>query len=492
MPAQPSAQLEETEAATLQECWREDARTDLSFFAEYTSRGRWKPAPHLVLIAKIIQDRLEQGGARMILTVPPRHGKSNLVSERVPPFIIGDHPDWRVMLASYEASFAASWGGKARDIMEEYGDELFGLKVKDDSSAKASWGIEGHEGGMTTAGVGGPLTGKGANVLIIDDPVKNDKEANSQVYRDAVWEWFRATAYTRIEPGGSCIVIMTRWHEDDLVGRLIKDAEEGGEKWEVINLPAIAGEDDLMGRAEGEALWPERFPVKELARIKRMLGSYWWAALYQQTPQAEDGEIFKRSQFRYFYDDGMYFVLHKPEGEKRFQVADCEIFQTCDAAATEKESSDYFVLGTWAVTPDSDLLLLDLFREKAETTKHEEIMKNGLLRWKPFSQFVENATYGLALLQALVKKGYPVQPLKADKDKVSRARTMAARYEVGTVYHRLGAPWLTDYEDEMIAFPRGAHDDQVDVASYAAIVLIDQIGDAYEDDFEDALDLGGF
>ena len=445
-----------------------------------------------MLIANLIQQRLEQGGARIILTMPPRHGKSNLVSERLPAFIVGNHPDRRVMLASYEASFAASWGGKARDVMEEFGGELFGLEVKDDSAAKAWWGVQGHPGGMTTAGVGGPLTGKGADVLIIDDPVKNDKEANSQTYRDAAWEWFRATAYTRLEPGGSCVIIMTRWHEDDLVGRLLSEMEDGGEQWEVINLPAIAGEDDLLGRSPGEPLWPERFGLKELKRIKRLLGSYWWAALYQQTPQAEDGEIFKRSQFRYWSEDGRYFVLHAPEGDKRVERRDCYTFQTCDAAATEKESSDYFVLSTWAVTPDSDLLLMDMFREKAETTKHEEIMKAGLLRHKPSVQYVENATYGLALLQALVKKGYPVQPLKADKDKVSRARTMAARYEVGAVYHRLGAPWLTDYEDEMIAFPRGAHDDQVDTAAYAAIVLIDEIGDAYGGEIEDAADIGGW
>lgn len=480
------------EAAILEESWKQDARTDFAFFCEYVSRGRWHPAPHLVFIAQLIQQRLERGGARIILTMPPRHGKSNLVSEHLPAFIIGNDPDKRVMLASYEASFAASWGGKARDIMEGFGQELFGLEVKDDSAAKAWWGVQGHHGGMTTAGVGGPLTGKGADVLIIDDPVKNDKEANSQVYRDAAWEWFRATAYTRIEPGGSCIVIMTRWHEDDLVGRLLAEMADGGEQWEVINLPAIAGEDDLLGRQPGQPLWPERFGLKELGRIKRLLGSYWWAALYQQTPQAEDGEIFKRSLFRYCSEDGRYVVLHKPEGDRRFEIRGCYTFQTCDAAATEKESSDYFVLATWMVTPESDLLLWDIFRERAETTKHEEIMGAGLRRYNPSVQHVENATYGLALIQALVKKGYPVQPLKADKDKVSRARSMAARYEVGAVYHRLGAPWLTGYEDELIAFPRGAHDDQVDCASYAAIVLIEEIGDAYEDVIEDAVDFGGW
>jgi predicted phage terminase large subunit-like protein len=417
---------------------------------------------------------------------PPRHGKSEFTSKYFPAWFEGRFPDKRVILTSYEADFASQWGGKVRDLLEDHGENIFGVEISQDSSAKDRWNIKGKEGGMQTAGVGGPITGKGADVLIIDDPIKNDKEAASKTTREAHKTWYQSTAYTRLEPGGSIIIIMTRWHEDDLAGWLLKEEKEAikqglePEGWEVLRLPAIAEENDILGREVGRALFPERYDEKALEKIKRAVGSYFWSAMYQQRPQPDGGSIFKRSYFHYFTDDGEYYTLYRAEGgNKRYLKTACWIFQTCDAAATEKEKSDYFVNSTWAVTPESDLLLLDVFREKAETTKHLQVMQDQLTRWSPTFQGVENKTYGLNIIQTCIQKGYPIKELKADTDKVSRARPMSARYENGAVYHRQGAPWLSDYEDELIAFPNGEHDDQVDTASYAGIVLIENItGDA--------------
>ena len=189
--------------------------------AYHISKGKWIPARHLLYTSKKLVDVSARRIKGLIVTEPPRHGKSELISKYFPAWYLGLFPDERIILTSYEADFAASWGRKARDIIEEYGEELFGIQVRQDSSAANRWGIQGYEGGMNTAGAGGPITGKGGNLIIIDDPFKNAEEANSKTIRDKVWEWYKSTLYTRLEPNGVLVIIQTRWHEDDLVGRLL-------------------------------------------------------------------------------------------------------------------------------------------------------------------------------------------------------------------------------------------------------------------------------
>lgn len=391
------------------------------------------------------------------------------------------HPDRRVILTSYEADFAASWGWKARNILSDIGKEYFVITVSSDSSARNRWDIQNHEGGMVTAGVGGPITGKGAHLLIIDDPVKNAEEANSKTYRDKTFEWFKSTAYTRLEPGGAIVLIQTRWHEDDLSGRLLTEMKQGGEQWEVINLPAIAEENDRLGRQPREALFPERFPIDALLNIKANIGAHWFNALYQQHPQASDGSIFKRQYFRYFTREGDMYVLQTPGDPKNVKAGSCMTYQTCDPAGSTKTTADYFALATWAKTLQNDLLLLDIIRARLEGPDQPNIFKQAYLRWKPAFQGVEARSMGLTLYQMLTREGLPIRELKADTDKVTRALPAAARMEAGAIYFLKGAPWLGDYEDELIAFPKGAHDDQVDVTSYAVNTLINEFVDYDKD-----------
>lgn len=410
----------------------------------------------------------------MIVTEPPRHGKSELISRYFPAWYLGIFPDERIILTSYEADFAASWGRKARDTVEEFGGELFGIRVRQDSSAANRWDIEGHSGGMVTAGAGGPITGRGGNVIIIDDPFKNAEEANSKRIRDKVWEWYQSTLYTRLEPGGAIIIVMTRWHEDDLVGRLLNPEYGEVEDWEIINLPAVAEEGDVLGREPGEALWPERYDLAELKRIKKTVGSYWWNALYQQKPSPAAGNKFKRAWFRYFEIDDEHVVLHTPGEEqerKRVPLNQCWCFQTCDPAASTKTSADYFVLATWLVTPHKDLLLRDVIRMRLEGPDQPKLFEQGYRRWNPKLQGVETKSMGLTLFQTLRRKGLPVIDLKAETDKETRALPVMARMEAGTVYFLKNGQWLGDYEDELLVFPNGEHDDQVDVTSYAGIVI---------------------
>lgn len=439
-----------------------------ALFAQHVSRGQWLPAKHLRLLSDKLVDVAAGNIRHLMIFMPPRHGKSELTSKYFPAWYLGLNPDKRVILTSYEADYAATWGYRARNILLEYG-HLFGVKVSPESSARNRWDIEGHLGGMSTAGVGGAITGKGAHLLIIDDPVKNDEQANSKTYRDKAAEWYKSTAYTRLEPGGAIIIIQTRWHEDDLSGRLLKEEPD---KWTVINLPALAEADDQLGRLPGEALFPRRYPVESLSEIKQTVGSYWFSSLYQQRPQIEEGAIFKRQYFKYFEATQDGFVLHSGNIDKKVSRSACKVFQTCDPAASTKDTADYFVLATWAQTPDMDLLLLDVNRTRLEGPEQVKLFKSEFSKWQPTFQAVETVAAGKILYQMLVREGLPVKELKPDKDKVTRALPAAARMEAGTIYLKRGAPWLVDYEDELTSFPKGAHDDQVDVTSYAVQMIM--------------------
>jgi predicted phage terminase large subunit-like protein len=460
----------------------EAARRSPAALAYLAANGHYQYPPHIQLIDEALQEVACRRIKRLIVTMPPRHGKSELISKTFPAWYLGRFPDHKIILTSYEADFAESWGAEARNMLAEYGPEVFGVQPNPKTRAGRRWNVDGHKGKMATAGAGGAITGKGAHLLIIDDPIKNDEEANSPTYREKVWNWYRATAYTRLEsdPDGVVVVVMTRWNEDDLVGRLLAlDASDDGgpkEDWVVLNLPALAEEDDLLGRQPGEALWPAKYPVERLERIKRTSGTYWWSALFQQRPAPLEGMRFKKSWFRYFSKETIggieYYVLHQPDGTvTRYEARACWRFQTVDPAATKNETSDYFVCSTFAVTPANDLLLLAVFREKAETTQHEAILRAQADRWKPGFQAVESAFIGLSIIQTCISKGLPIQELRAETDKLARSLPAQARYEVGAVYHDAAMPGLDDVESELVDFPNGKHDDIVDTISYAAIQI---------------------
>lgn len=446
--------------------------------AALASNGRWQLAPHLARLNSALLDVWAGDCRRLIIEMPPRHGKSEFASRFFPAWFVGKEPDKRVILASYEAEFAATWGQKARDILREWGQPVFGARLNTSSAARNLWNVARRSGGMTTAGVGGPITGKGADLLIVDDPVKNAKEANSATIRDQIWDWWQSTAYTRLEPGGAAIIIMTRWHEDDLVGRLLRAEADGGEPWRRLRLPALAEADDPLGRAEGEALWPARYGAERLAEIRSVVGSYWFSALYQQRPQVDGGLVFRRPWFRTYRAargaDGQptHYELAADAGVKRVPVDACYRLSVVDLAVSTSNSADWTVVSTWAVTPDRELVLLDVVRDRVEGADHMPLVRRTFERWRPSFVGIERTAYQLALVQTAVRAGLPVLQLVADRDKLSRALVASARYEAGMVYHPAAAPWLEAWEAELLAFPNGAHDDQVDTAAYAAISLM--------------------
>lgn len=433
---------------------------------------RFELPPHVALINREIVEAIARAQERrldrpeiLLVEVPPRHGKSSLISENTPAWFLGTFPDLRVILASYEADFAGSWGRKARDLLEEFGIELFGVEVAGGSAARSRWDLAHRKGGMVTAGVGGAITGRGAHLLIIDDPLKNAEQAMSDVVREKQWQWWLSTARTRLEPGSVVVVLMTRWHADDLGGRMLKASEAGGDPVREIRLPALAGPDDPLGREEGEALWPSRYGREWLEATRDALGAYWFAALYQGTPVPDEGGVFSRKYFRYFELDGEQVVLRLPGGDTQtWAISECRKLSYVDLAASEKQTADYTALTEVWVTPERQMLIRNVHRDRIPGPDQPDFFRAhhvGVVK-------AESIGYQSTLIQQLQRAGVPVEPVYPDKDKVTRASAAGALYRAGQVYHLAGAEWLGDFELELLAFPAGEHDDQVDTVAYAA------------------------
>lgn len=395
---------------------------------------------------------------RFAVHMPPRHGKSELVSRYFPAWFLGSFPDRRIILASYGDEFAADWGRKVRDVVEEFGAPLFGIRVRADSSAADRWDLAGRDGGMKTTGVGGSLTGRGAHLLLIDDPVKNAREAQSATIRRVHWEWYQSTAYNRLEPGGAIVLIMTRWHEDDLGGRIREQARQSGERWEVLNLPALAEEGDPLSRPEGEPLWPARFGREELTRIRATVGSYYWSAQYQQKPTPREGGMFKAEWLPCGLGAG----------------PDADRVRYWDRAATQ-DDGDYTVGLLMAREPVGTYVVEDVVRGRWSSGRRDDVIRKtaesdatrypGKIRiWGEQEPGSGGKDAALAFVKLL--EGFSARTEPATGDKATRAEPFAAQAEAGHVRLARGA-WVAAYRDELCNFPFGTHDDQVDASSGA-------------------------
>lgn len=396
---------------------------------------------------------LERGKIRrLIVEMPPRHGKSQLVSHWFPVWLLSLHPDWPIMLASYEADFASSWGRQVRNTVQEHMGAL-GVQVVADSRAVNRWQTK-QGGGMITAGVGGPITGKGARVLIVDDPVKNSEEAMSLTYRDKVWDWWQSTAYTRLEPNGVAVLVMTRWNEDDLASRLLAQASQGGERWELLRLPAIAEAGDAIGRAEGAALWPERYDEQALEQIKANVGGYVWSALYQQRPAPAEGALFKREWF------ANSIIDRAPDGLLWDRY--------WDLAASTKTSADYTASAAVAFDGAGVLYIRDMVHGRWEWPDAYAIIKQTMLAEPKVQHGIEKSLHGIAAVQELMRdpdlRGITFRGIDVDRDKISRALPWQTRAEAGKVKLVRGE-WVNGFLDEVTSFPYAAHDDRVDTVS---------------------------
>lgn len=388
--------------------------------------------------------------------MPPRHGKSNITSEYFPAWCLGNQPTDEVIACSYSADLATSFGRKVRNLVDsnDY-QNIFKTKLAEDSKSKGQWNTQ-EGGGYVAAGVGGSITGKGAKILLIDDPIKNREEAESQIVRDSIWEWYTSTAYTRLAPGGCIVVIQTRWHEDDLVGRLNVEEQNGGDKWTRLSFPAIAEKDEDF-RKQGEALWEDQYPVEELLKIKRNVGPYNWSALYQQRPVDEESQEFKTEWF-------------KKISFTEVQRLETRNFITIDTAISQKASADYTGITINYVDRENKWYLKS-WRVKLNPLELIDLLFTLYRNVRPDQIGIEKTIYLMAIKpfldQEMAKRDcfLPITELSHNQTaKETRIRGLIPRYASGNIYHIEGE--CVDLEEEFIRFPKSMNDDVMDSAAY--------------------------
>lgn len=430
-------------------------------------------------------DRIATGKLkRLIINMPPRHTKSEFASYLLPAYIMGKRPATKIIQATHTGELAVRFGRKVRNLMDldKYKEVFPDVELKADSKAAGRW--DTNSGGEYFAvGVGGAMTGRGSDLLIIDDP-HSEQDAQSQLALDNAWEWYTSGPRTRLQPGGAIVVVMTRWGTKDLTARLIKSMQEGdADKWEVIEFPAILNE----GMSNEKALWPSFWKIEELKAVKASMSIQKWNAMYQQAPTADEGAILKREWWRIWDKD------YTPRLEY--------IIQSYDTAYSKKETADFSVITTWGVFyPTQDggpaLLLVDVRKGRWDFPELKRVAKDQYDYWRPDNVLIEAKATGITLQQELRRMGIPVTMYspggrRAGQDKISRANSVAPILESGMVWAPEGQ-WAEELIEECAAFPNGDNDDMVDSTTQALMRF--RAGNfiaLYDDEKEDVVDSSG-
>lgn len=377
-----------------------------------------------------------------MLLLPPRHGKTELASRRYTPWNLGRNPHRQIIAASATSEFATDVGREVRNIVasQEYAEVFPDVSLAEDSKAAGRWHTK--QGGIFAAvGVGSQILGKGADDFIIDDPFATMEDAQSEVARKRVIQWYQGSVYNRLQPGGTIVLINHRMHEDDLSGYLINQQQFGGDKWEIVELPAID--------TKGEALWPEAYPVEALQRIKRNTLPLFWSSLYQQNPQPDEGTFFQRAWF-------------KDHGNK---LPILQLYGSSDYAVTDGDG-DYTVHRVWGIDSSGAIYRVDGWRGQSTSDvwierKLDLIKKHKPLAWFGESGVIQKAIEPMLTRRMRERKVYcRLEWLPSMHDKPTRARAFQAMAASGRVYLEPGADL-----SEFLVFPAGKHDDEVDTAS---------------------------
>jgi predicted phage terminase large subunit-like protein len=389
-----------------------------------------------------------------MLLVPPRHGKSELASKRLPAWYLGRQPHKQFLSVSSTESLAADFGRDVRNIINgpEY-QAIFNTKLAEDSQAKGKWHTSA--GGFYYAlGIGGSVLGRGGDVLLIDDPYSSMQDALSELTRKNVWDWYTGTAYNRLMPGGAIVVINHRMHEDDLSGQLLQQQAAGGDKWEVVELPAIT--------EDGGALWPDAYPIEALDRIKKNSQARFWSALYLQNPTPDTGDYFKAEWFRPYVTAPDQNTL--------------SVYGASDYAVTS-DGGDYTVHVVIGLDPEGRCYLLDLWRGQTSSDKWISEWCRLVRQWKPQDWAEEtgqiSAGLGPFIEQEASRKAAYVnrEQFPTRGDKAVRAQSIRGRMSIDGLYVPTQASWYADFRAELLSFPAGRHDDQVDALGLVGQLL---------------------
>jgi predicted phage terminase large subunit-like protein len=425
------------------------ARRRLADFGSLMMPGYERPR-HVEMLCEYLE-ALERGDIRrLVVEMPPRTSKSTHVSQLLPAWWLGRHPSHQVMLASYGAELAEGQSRRARGLVVDP-RYPFATTVAAASSAVNRWNTT-QNGAVIAAGVLGGLTGHGADLLIVDDPVKDREAADSPAISEATWRWWSETALTRLQPNARALVTGTRWSQGDLIGRILSGS--GASEWTVLRLPALAEADDPLGRAEGEALWPEWFDVAYLEALRAQIGERAWSALYQQAPTPAEGATFKRAWLEGRYDEF-------PEGLK--------IVTAIDASFGKSVASDYSAIVT-AATDNKNIYVLHATRGRWDFNSLCRQIEREAREWNPNGPIVvEDAAAGQSAIQELKRTtGLNIVAVKPNGSKIARAEAISATFESGRVFFPANASrWRDELIEEIASFPGGRNDDFVDAIVYA-------------------------
>ncbi len=423
--------------------------------------------PALDVLDAALADTENGTAPQLIFTMPPQEGKSQRVSRTFPIWLLMRNPDLRIAVVSYADRLARRWGRAVKnDII---GNPDLGLKVRRDTSAANEWQLEGHEGGMITVGIGGGLTGRPVDVLIIDDPFEDMQQAESETFRENAKEWWRTTGSTRLSESAMVVLIQTRWHEGDLAGWFLA---ENSEDWRHINIPAQAdhspdnGETDVLGRDVGEWMASARGrSVKGWEKRRRDAGSRGFNAMYQGRPSPGEGGIIKRGWWTYYttpravqQDNGTWLAL-----------GTTDVMQSWDLAFKDTKTSDYVVGQVWARS-GSKAWLLDEVRTRADFPATCQLIREVTAKWPQAARkLVEDKANGPAVISQLRREIGGIVAVTPKDSKEARVHAVTPFIEAGDVELPAPgiAPWIGEFVEEMSAFPNGAHDDRVDTMSQA-------------------------
>ena len=458
LPEAERSELMAMAQAYMESVTREKAQVSFMEFVKVMWPG-FIHGRHHALMAKKFEDIAEGKIKRLIINMPPRHTKSEFASYMLPAWFLGRYPNKKIIQCSNTAELAVGFGRKVRNLVdgEQYAKVFPNVHLRSDSKAAGRWSTNGN-GEYFAIGVGGTVTGKGADLLIIDDPHSEQEAAlaasNPEVY-DKVYEWYGSGPRQRLQPGGAIVIVMTRWGKRDLTGRILQSAiERDGDEWDIIELPAILPTE--------KPLWPEFWSYEELVKLRNELPVSKWSAQYQQSPTSEAGAIVKREWWQMW--------------EKETPPV-CEfIIQSWDTAFTKNERSDYSACTTWGVfykyeNPDEPhVILLDAFKERLEFPELKERAMQYYKEWEPDAFIVEAKASGAPLIFELRRMGIPVQEFTPTRgnDKISRVNSVSDLFASGKIWCPR-TRWAEEVMEEMAAFPNSDHDDLVDSSTQALI-----------------------
>jgi predicted phage terminase large subunit-like protein len=440
----------------LRELKRRECIRKYSAYVNYVHKGRWIPGKHLLFICDKVQEFIEVYTGHpydiLIIQMPPQHGKSMTVTETLPSWYLGKFPKNRVILASYNDETGERFTRRNKEKIRQYGKALFDIEIGQIDRA-TEFELTNNVGRMISRGIMGGITSNPANLIIIDDPIKNRQEADSETYRNRVWEEWQNTIKTRLAANAKIIVIMTRWHEDDLAGRII----ENESNVTLINLPCEAEENDPLGRAPGDSLFPEiGKDNKWLAEFKKgyqtLEGNRAWLALFQGRPTAVEGNMIKRDWWKYY--------TSLPE---QFDT----IVQSWDMTFKDTDGSDYVVGQVWG-SCGANIYLIDQVRARMDFPTTIQAFLDLTRKYpKATTKLVEDKANGSAVIAMLTHKVGGIIPVTPKESKQARVSAVSPLIEAGNVHLPLNAPFTNGFVEECSSFPNGAHDDQVDCMSQA-------------------------